>query len=84
MPPNTTIPVGLLLLLCTAIHLIPKTSILGAILITGYLGGAIAIQLRAAAGAFPIIFSAAFAVLIWVGLVLREPRLGPLILLRLW
>jgi len=64
------------------IYLIPKTTILGAILLTGYLGGATAIHVSARSGAFPVAFSIGFGVLVWVGLVLREPRLLSLILLR--
>jgi len=82
LPPTTTVPIGWLLLACTVVHLVPKTAVAGAILLTGYLGGAIAIQLRAGGGAFPIVFSAAFGLLVWLGLALREPRLGGLIFLR--
>lgn len=74
--------IGVLLLTCTVIYLIPKTTILGAILLTGYLGGATAIHVSARSGAFPVAFSIVFGVLVWVGLVLREPRLLSLILLR--
>jgi hypothetical protein len=83
--PSTVAPViGAVLLVCTAIYVIPATRILGAILLTGYLGGAIAMHVRAENGAFPIIFSAAFAVLGWVALVLRDPRLFRLIVFRQW
>ena len=84
LPESTTPVIGILLLVCTLIYVIPKTSVLGAILLTGYLGGAIAIHVRAENGAFPIIFSLAFGVLVWVSLVLREPRLLKLILMREW
>jgi hypothetical protein len=67
--------IGLVLLLCTALYVIPSTAILGAILLTGFLGGATAIHVRAESGAFPVVFSIAFGVLAWAGLVLREPRL---------
>jgi len=70
------------LLTCTAIYAIPSTAILGAILLTGYLGGAAAIQVRAGSGAFPVAFSIVFGILVWVGPVLREPRLLWLILQR--
>ncbi|HKQ97343.1 MAG TPA: DoxX family protein [Candidatus Polarisedimenticolia bacterium] len=82
LPTDSIVPIGMLLLVCTALHAIPKTAILGAILLTGYLGGATAIQVRAGAGAFPIGFSAGFGVLVWAGLALREPRLVEWILLR--
>jgi len=81
--PASTIPgIGILLLICTAIYVVPKTAILGAILLTGYLGGATAIHVRAGSGVFPIVFSVAFGVMTWGGLVLREPRLFWLVLLR--
>ena len=60
----------------------PETAVLGAILLTGYLGGATAIHVRAGSGTFPIVFAIAFGVLVWVGLVLREPRLLRTILQR--
>ena len=74
--------IGLLLLACTAIYIIPKTAILGAILLTGYLGGAVTVHVIARAGNFPIFFAVGFGVLVWTGLALREPRLVRLILLR--
>jgi hypothetical protein len=82
VPANTLVGIGALLLVCTAIYIIPRTSILGAILLTGFLGGATAIHVRAASGAFPVAFSAGFGVLVWVGLILREPRLLGTILCR--
>ena len=82
LPGSVTPAIGVVLLICTAIYVIPATRILGAILLTGYLGGAIAIHVRAENGAFPVIFAATFAVLLWVALVLREPRLLHLIFLR--
>ncbi len=81
--PRHTIPaIGILLLACTIIYAIPRTAILGAILLTGYLGGAIAIHLRAGSGVFEIAFAAIFGLVIWFGLTLREPRLLWTILLR--
>ena len=55
------------------LYLIPQTSVLAAIVLTGYLGGAVAIHLRAGNGAFPIVFSLAVGALAWLGLILREP-----------
>jgi hypothetical protein len=80
--PNLLPGIGIVLLACTTIYVIPKTAILGAILLTGYLGGATAIHVSARSGAFPVGFSIAFGVLAWLGLVLREPRLFSLILFR--
>ena len=84
LPLSVTPVIGLLLLVCTLIYVIPRTSVLGAILLTGYLGGAIAIHVRAENGAFPVVFAATFGVLVWVALVLREPRLFRLIVMREW
>jgi hypothetical protein len=74
--------IGILLLACTALYAFPKTAILGAILLTGYLGGATAVHVIARSGAFPIAFSIAFGALAWAGLALREPRLIRWVLLR--
>lgn len=81
--PSSTVPgIGILLLTCTAIYAVPQTAVLGAILLTGYLGGATAIHVRAQSDAFPVAFSLAFGLLVWLGLVLREPRLVKTILQR--
>ena len=80
-PAHTTVGIGVLLLVCTSIYSIPRTAVLGAILLTGYLGGAAAIHVRGGSGWFEIAFSIAFGALTWVGLVLREPRLFWTILL---
>ena len=75
---------GVLLLVCTLIYVIPTTSILGAILLTGYLGGSIAIHVRAESGTFPVVFAAVFGGLLWLALILREPGLFRLIATREW
>jgi hypothetical protein len=82
VPSHTIVGIGIVLLACTVIYSIPQTAVLGAILLTGYLGGATAIHVRAESGVFPVAFSIAFGVLVWAGLVLREPRLLWTILLR--
>jgi hypothetical protein len=82
VPDDAVVPIGLILLAVTAIYAAPPTAVLGAVLLTGYLGGAAAIHVRAGGGVFPVAFSVGFAVLAWVGLVLREPRLFWTILLR--
>jgi hypothetical protein len=56
--------------------------VLGAILLTGYLGGAIFTHVRMGGPAFNVGFGVAFGVLIWLSLWLREPRLRPLVFLR--
>jgi hypothetical protein len=72
--------IGIVLLVCSAIYAVPQTAVLGAILLTAHLGGATAIHVRAGSGVFPIVFSIAFGVLVWVGIVLREPRLWAILL----
>ncbi len=74
--------IGAVLLICTILYAIPSTAIIGAILLTGYLGGASAVHVLARSGAFPIAFSVAFGALTWGALVLREPRLLGWILRR--
>src|SRR5262249_19742401 len=73
------IPIGAVLIICTIVYLIPATSVLGAILSTGYLGGAVATHVRAGSGLFPIIFPIIFGALIWLGLYLTDPRLRELL-----
>ncbi len=73
---------GILLLACVAIYLIPRTSALGAILLTGYLGGAIAIQARVDAPLFSLVFPLILGALIWGGLYLRDSQLRALVSLR--
>lgn len=73
------VPIGIVLLICTIVYLIPKTSVLGAILLTGYLGGAVATQVRAGESAFPIVFPIIMAALLWLGLYLRTPSLRVLV-----
>jgi hypothetical protein len=82
VPRQATVGIGIVLLACTAIYAVPQTAVLGAILLTGYLGGATAIHVRAGSGWFPVVFSVGFGVLAWVGLVLREPRLFWMIVMR--
>jgi hypothetical protein len=72
--------VGTILLLSVALHLIPRTAILGAVLLTGYLGGAIASHVRVSNPLFThTLFPVYFAVLIWLGLYLRDGRMKHLI-----
>lgn len=79
---NLIVPIGIILLACTLLYVIPITSVLGAILLTGYLGGAVATHVRAGAGAFPITFPIIFGILLWGGLYLRDSRLSALVPLR--
>jgi hypothetical protein len=71
--------IGLLEIACTALYLIPQTAFLGALLLTGYLGGAIATHVRVGE---PFGVPLILGVLVWVGLYLRESRLKALAPLR--
>lgn len=79
-PVSTLTGIGLALIICTVIYLIPRTSIAGAILLTGYLGGAVASNVRAGSSSFETIFPVLFAVFVWGGLWLRDRRLRELLL----
>jgi len=81
-PETTIIPLGIVLLICTVVYAIPRTSALGAILLTGYLGGAVATHVRVGEGVFPIVFPIIMGVLIWGGLFLRDERVRALIPVR--
>ena len=76
-PEHLASPIGLTLVVCTLLYLVPRTAVLGAILLTGYLGGATASHVRVENPFF--LFAAAFGVLVWAGLYLREPRLRALL-----
>jgi hypothetical protein len=76
------LPLGIVLLVCTVVYIIPRTSILGAILLTGYLGGAVAAHVRVGTDLFPVFFPVMIGVLLWGGLTLRDARLRALIPLR--
>ena len=82
-PANLIPGIGILLLACTAVYVIPRTSILGAILLTGYLGGAVVTNLRAGSSLFgETLFPVYFGVFVWAGLYVRDERLHALIPLR--
>lgn len=68
--------IGLLLLCCTVLYAIPRTAVLGAVLLTGFLGGAVAIQYRAGSLMFECVFPVLLGILMWGGIYLRECRLG--------
>ena len=73
-PESDIVGIGVVLLTCTLVYLFPRSSILGAILLSGYLGGAIASQVRAQASWFNVVFAFVFACLVWGGLWLRDVR----------
>lgn len=78
-PESLMRPLAILEISCVAIYLIPATSVLGAILMTGYIGGAICTHLRVGD---PFFIQIALGVFVWLGLFLREKRLKALIPLR--
>jgi hypothetical protein len=67
--------IGLVLFLSVLVHLVPRTAVLGAVLLTGYLGGAVCTHVRNGDGLFPIAFATVFGALVWLGLYLRDERL---------
>ena len=71
--------IGIVLLAATLLYGIPRTSVLGATLLTGYLGGAVASNVRAAMPLFNIAFPVIFAMIVWGGLWLRDKRIAQLI-----
>ncbi len=79
-PVGVVLPLGIVLLACVVLYAIPRTSILGAILLTGYLGGATATQVRLGDPWF--LFPVGLGVLAWGGLFLRDARLRALIPVR--
>jgi len=81
-PETVILPLGIVLIACTVVYLIPRTAVLGAILLTGYLGGAVATHVRVGEGLFPVSFPILLGVLLWGGLYLRDDRLRALIPLR--
>ena len=79
-PESVIQSLGIVLLVCTILYAIPRTSILGAILLTGYLGGAVAANVRVGNPLFShVLFPVYVALFIWGGLHLREPRLRELL-----
>ncbi len=81
-PETVIFPLGIVLLACTILYLIPRTAVLGSILLTGYLGGAVATHVRVGEGWFPILFPVVFGAMLWGGLYLRDERLRALLPLR--
>ena len=79
---SVIVPLGMVLTACTVLYLIPRTAVLGAVLLTGYLGGAVATQVRVGAGAFPVLFPVIVGLFIWGGLYLRDKRVSDLLPLR--
>jgi DoxX-like protein len=79
LPESLIVPLAILEISCVVIYLIPVTSVLGAILLTGYMGGAICAHLRIGD---PIYVQSALPIFVWLGIYLRENRLKEIIPLR--
>jgi hypothetical protein len=79
-PESAMLTIGILALLSTVLYIIPRTAVLGAIVMTGYFGGAIATHIRISDPGWPM--ALIFGIIIWLALYLREPRLGALVPLR--
>src|SRR4051812_16533327 len=75
-PETQSVTIGVVALIAVVIYLTPRTAVLGAVILTGYFGGAIAMQLRIGAPAFNVVFPVIVAALFWGGLALRDHRVG--------
>ena len=80
VPLHLSVGLGVIELACTVLFAIPRTSIIGGLLLTAYLGGATATQVRVEAGWFPTIFPSLLGALLWGGLALRNARVRSLLL----
>lgn len=82
-PLSVAVPLAIIEFVCVALYLVPRISIFGAILLTGYLGGAIAAQLRIGAPLFStLLFPIYVALFVWGGLYLRDPLVRGIIPVR--
>ena len=72
IPISLSMNIGVLLTICTVLYAIPRTAALGAVLLTGFFGGAVAIQMRAGSPTFETVFPVIFGVVVWAGVYLRE------------
>ncbi len=81
-PLSASVGIGILALICTAIYVTPRTSVLGAILLTGYMGGAVSTHVRAGSSLFETIFPVILGALVWAGIFVRDAQLRQLIPLR--
>ncbi len=78
-PEAAIVPLGIVLTLSALLYLFPRTAVLGAILLTGYLGGAVATHVHASGSAFEIVFPAIFGAIVWGGLWFRDSRIKNLL-----
>lgn len=78
-PESAIVGIGVVLLIATILYVIPRTAVLGTILLTGYLGGAVATHVRVSGPVFNIVFPVIFGCMLWGGLWLRDNNLRRLI-----
>jgi hypothetical protein len=81
-PAGSAVAIGAVEIACTLIYLFPRTAVLGAILLAGYLGGAVAVTVKMGLGVAGWWMPVVFGILLWGGLWLRDPRIRALIPLR--
>ncbi|MET0396034.1 MAG: DoxX family protein [Longimicrobiaceae bacterium] len=82
-PVSVLVPLGIVLLACTVLYAVPRTAVLGAVLLTGYLGGAVATHVRVGNPMLThTLFPVYFGAMLWGSLWLRDPRLRELLPLR--
>ncbi|HEX5007086.1 MAG TPA: DoxX family protein [Hyphomonadaceae bacterium] len=82
-PEDTALPLGVTLMICTILYAFPQTAVLGAVLLTAYLGGSVATHVRIGSPLFShVLFGVYLGLFVWGGLWLREPRLRALFPLR--
>lgn len=74
-PESSIVPMGIALVVSVLCYLIPQTSVVGAALLSGYLGGAVCTHVHHGDPVWQIVMPAVFSMILWAGLVLREPRL---------
>ena len=82
-PPGAARPIGIIEIICLVLYVIPRTSVLGALLLTGYLGGAVATNVRMALPLFGFVLAPVYiAIVLWLGLWLRDGVLRQVVPLR--
>ena len=82
-PDEITVATGVVLLICTILYAVPQTAVLGAVLLTGYLGGAVAVQWRVGHPLFAgTLFPVYMGIVLWAGLCMRDAELCEMIPLR--
>ncbi len=81
-PLRLSVCLGVIQLICVALYIVPRTAVLGAVLLTGYLGGAVAIHMRVGNPVFECIFPIIIGIFFWAGLLLRDVQLRALFPVR--